>query len=144
MSIQLELFEPPVFRLAIAKCGTPVAVGSNVPINPVTVFGLSPGTRIIQIGDFAESGKITSSNRVDEFKPAVIYEGILDAVSFNEEDIGRYLAFRVQTLENPTFLLYMFESDSIGYLEDELYVYNFKENSSRFYQRFFLRESMQS
>ncbi len=93
MSYQLELFAPKPYRLVSARCGTPVAVGSEVPLSRVMVFGLSPGDRIIQIGEVAKSGKVTSASRVDQFKPAVIYEGILDAVSFDEEDVGRYLAF---------------------------------------------------
>ncbi|MCT8335722.1 hypothetical protein NUH30_18700 [Leptospira sp. 85282-16] len=137
MSIQLELFAPAPYRLVIARCGTPVAVGNEVPLSRVMVFGLSPGDRINQIGEAAKSGKVTSASRVDQFEPAVIYEGILDAISFNEDDIGRYLAFRDQTMEEPTFLLYMFESESLGLIDDELFVYNFKTKSPRFYRRFF-------
>ncbi|TGL75401.1 hypothetical protein [Leptospira levettii] len=139
MSIQLELFAPAPYRLVNARCGTPVAVGNEVPLSKVMVFGLSPGDRIIQIGETAKSGKVTSASRIDHFEPAVIYEGILDAVSFNEEGMGRYLAFRDQTIEEPTFLLYMFESESEGFFEDELFVFNFKTKSPRFYRTFFGR-----
>lgn len=140
MSIQLELFAPAPYRLVSARCGTPVAVGDEVPLSRVMVFGLSPGDRIIQIGSFSKNGKITSSCRVDQFAPPVIYEGILDAIGFNEEEMGRFLAFRVQAKKDPTFLLYMFESDNLGLLDDELFVYNFKTNSPRFYRRIFTHE----
>lgn len=142
MSRQLELFPPPEFKLAVGKSGRPVAWGSNVPIQKVAMFGLSPGDKVIQIGQYGRNGKITSSNRVDLFKPgAVVYEGILEALDFAEETgNAKHLCFRDLLFPEPLYMLYEYESGGNS-IEGEIFCYDFKSCTPLFYKIHFVKEN---
>ena len=119
-------------NLCISNCGLPLAFDKfkiyREPFNT-----LIPDDKIIQIGNYSKNGKITSSSRVDSFKPYIIYSGWSYAPDFNGEGIFKVLLFRDPLVKFiDVYALYAFADlkNEFG----ELYSYDFKRNSLRIFQ----------
>jgi hypothetical protein len=114
------------YRKLKSADGIPVAIG-KIPINRETVFGLNPDDKIVRIGCYTENGKTSSSCRVHEFKPYIVYSGWSYASSFADDfKIEKFLLFRDPLVTYPLYALYAFtdSEDSHG----EIYQWNFKYN----------------